>query len=235
MTQPDLLAGSEVPARETARDLVANHVRRAVVSGELAPGAKLYVADFARQLGVSHTPAREAFQLLAAEGLLQISPYRGARVAELSSDEYEEIFLMRVGLEGLAARLGAERIGVERVGAMARLLDEMELAAKHRDVESFLEADREFHRIHYTASGRENLWKRIIGLRLAAERYTRVAYGLPQGGLHDTIASHRDILAAVEQHDGSRAESIIKKDLKRTFVSLQRELKKNPALGRQAA
>jgi DNA-binding GntR family transcriptional regulator len=209
--------------------MVADYVRRAIVTGALTPGEKLNVAAFADRLGVSHTPAREAFQLLASEGLLELSPYRGARVAPLSADEYQEIFLMRVGLEGLAARLGAIRIDEEGTAQMSARLDEMAAASKAGDVDAFLTADRAFHEIHYRASGRDRLWSRVINLRLAAERYTRAAYKLPKGGLADTVRSHRELLKAVKKHDGARSEAIITEDLERTYDSLAAELEREAA------
>lgn len=214
------------PKRQTARHLVADSVRRSIITGDLQPGQRLNVAEFAEEMGVSHTPAREAFQLLAAEGLLELLPYRGAHVAPLSSDEYQEIYLMRVGLEGLAARLGAQGIDDAGIKRMSELFADLERCNREGDVDGFLTADRAFHEVHYRASGRDRLWERVITLRLAAERYTRVAYGLPRGGLADTVKSHRELLRAVRQHDGAKAESIIKRDLKRTYESLARDLKR---------
>jgi DNA-binding GntR family transcriptional regulator len=64
----------------------------------------------------------------------------------------------------------------------------------------------------------------VITLRVAAERYTRVAYGLPRGGLADTVKSHRELLSAVQKRSGTRAERIMVDDLKRTYASLANQL-----------
>src|SRR5438309_2138869 len=96
--------------RQTTANLVADYLREQIVAGRLAPGQRLNVVQCANELGVSQTPAREALQLLAHEGLVVLHAYKEAAVASLSADEYEEIFIMRIGLEGLAAQLGAERI-----------------------------------------------------------------------------------------------------------------------------
>jgi GntR family transcriptional regulator, rspAB operon transcriptional repressor len=216
------------PRRKTARDLVVEAVRAQIISGELEPGAKLNVVDTAQGLDVSQTPAREAFQLLAAEGLVRLSPYRGATVAPLSADEYQEIFLMRVGLEGLAGRLGAERIEDADVREMKARLDEMNVANRVGDINAFLDADRSFHQIHYLASGRPRLWERIISLRHSAERYTRAAYELPIGGMKDTLKSHKAIWTAVRAHDGNEAERILREDLQSTYESMSRHLREDP-------
>jgi len=218
--------------RPTARDLIADELRRAIVRGELQAGDKLSPGELAEQFAVSQTPAREALQLLASEGLLSNDPFRGVRVAPLSAEEYEELYLMRVGLEGLAARLGSERIGDEDVAELERELDAMGAAAEDDDLDRFYEHDRRFHLIHYGASGRTGLVSRIMSLRTASERYARHAYaGLEHVSMVDTVVSHRAILDAVRARDGDAAERAIRADLDRTLETLAERLAAEPVRG----
>ena len=210
--------------RMTARELVAQNLRTRILAGQFPPGRKLNVAEFAEEIGVSHTPTREAFQLLASEGLVRISAYRGARVAELSFEEYEEIFLMRLGLEELAADLGAQRIDPDGAKAAREAIEQMAVAAEAENVEAFLAADREFHRVHYEASSRPRLWERIGALRSAAERYIRLGYELPDVDMSETLRGHRAVLAAIEARNGSAAREAIRDDLQRTFQTVHRKL-----------
>lgn len=214
-------------ARKTARDLIADHLRRAILNEELEGGQKLSVGEIANELGVSHTPTREAFQLLAGEGFVKIHAFRGAHVAELSADEYQEIMLMRIALEGLAARLGAERIDEEGLARMTRWFEKMVEAADRDDPVEFIEVDREFHAAHYRASGRESLWDRIIGLRYTAERYTRRGYQTPGLTIQDTVVSHRRLLEAVQERDGERASLEISRDLEQTYQQIWTDLQKS--------
>src|SRR5262249_34894725 len=138
-------------------------------------------------------------------GLTHINAFRGAVVAELSANEYEEIFVMRVGLEELAARLGAERISDEDIELVNEQFAALERAAEANDVDAFVLADRAFHQTHYLASGRQSLWDRIIQLRWAAERYTRLGYRLPGVGMAETVTAHRRLLDAVVRRDGTTA------------------------------
>ncbi len=199
-------------------------MRKLILDGTLAPSHKLNPAELAVELGVSHTPAREALQLLASEGLVRNTAYRGAFVAELSADEYEEIFLMRIGLEPLAAKLGAERIDDGGIAEARRCFTELEEAARSGDTDRFIDADRGFHEAHYLASGRKPLWERIIGLRVAAERYIRVGYGIPSVDMTDTVRSHRGLMLAIEQRDGELAKAITSTDLTRTFNAVYEQL-----------
>jgi DNA-binding GntR family transcriptional regulator len=216
---------NRLQARPTSRDLVANQLRQAILKEELAEGQKLSVPEIAEFHGVSHTPAREALQLLAGEGFVRINAYRGAYVAELSADDYQEIMMMRIPLEGLAAELGAERITDEGIRTMRQWLEELMAAASSNDLDQFIEVDREFHAAHYLASGRDSLWERIIGLRFTAERYTRRGYQLQGIMMGDTAERHAKLFAAVEARDAARAKGELTRDLQRTFKTLYADLR----------
>lgn len=217
--------GPQRSGRKTARDLVADYLREHIHSGNFEPGHKLNVSVVADELGVSHTPTREAFQLLDSEGLVQVDAYRGARVSELSADEYQEIFLMRLGLEELAARLGAENITDSEVEAARQELSAMKDAAKRDDIDAFVRHDQEFHRIHYSSSGRRRLGERILSLRSAAERYIRLGYRTPNVDFDDVLESHARLLQTMEERNGEMSEKIISEDLSRTYAAVYERLK----------
>jgi DNA-binding GntR family transcriptional regulator len=212
------------PSRQTAREVVAGYLRSEILRGGLEPGERLAVAELAEDLQVSQTPVREALQQLAADGLVQSSAFRGAHVARLSADEFEEIFLMRVPLEGLAAELGAERIDAAGIKQMRNALTRMTEAARRSDIDDFLHADRDFHREHFLASRRESLWNRIINMRYTAERYSRLGFQLPGSGMAETVRSHREVLEAVKAHDGPRARRVLVDDLNASFGPVYDEL-----------
>lgn len=209
---------------QTASDYVADHLRREILAGRIGPGVRLGVAELAEQFRVSQTPVREAFKLLAADSLVQLNAYRGARVAELSADEYEEIFTIRVPLEELAARKATPLMTPEDIAAMKLALDGMGAATENSDIEAFITSDRAFHHAHYIASGRERLWERIIALRYAAERYTRIAYTLPGVGMPETHASHTEIWNAVVDGDTDRACATLVRDFQESFGPIYNEL-----------
>jgi DNA-binding GntR family transcriptional regulator len=209
--------------RPTSRDFVAGEIRQAIVRGELMGGDKLNPADIAERFGVSQTPAREALQLLASEGLVRNDAFRGARVAEMSADEYEELYLMRIGLEDLAARLGAERISDEGIDEMSDLLNQMASAAQEGDVDRFYMLDRRFHLIHYSASERQSLVDRIVHLRLSSERYARAAYVMPRVSMRETLKTHRELLAAVRARDAERCAAVLSDDLMRTLETFREQ------------
>lgn len=84
---------------------MVEHLRDAILAGEIAPGAKLIEADLSRQLGVSRAPLREAIRELVEQKLLKSVPYTGTFVPEITASELNEIYSMRAVLESFAFRL----------------------------------------------------------------------------------------------------------------------------------
>jgi GntR family transcriptional regulator, rspAB operon transcriptional repressor len=207
--------------RPTARDHVAARLREQIVRGDLAPGARLNPGEVAERLGVSQTPAREAIQLLATEGLVRSDSFRGARVSELTMEEYEELSLMRIGLERLAARLAVEQLEEDALVAMRGTLDEMAEAAKLEDVDAFFQCDRRFHLLHCGASGRETLVRRIMALRASSERYARVVRIGARRNMKDTLETNRRLLDALRGRDGARSEAVLEEDLRRRLQAFK--------------
>ena len=196
----------------TKQEIVASRLRDAILEEELAPGQWLRLRDLAEMLGTSTMPVREALQLLASEGLVVPSPHRGAQVAPLTAEELEELYMARLGLEGLAARLAALNVEEHELGRMRELLHAMEAAIESGDAAGFLKLDTEFHAIHHRACGRPRLVQRIDSLRKLCNRYLRRA----RLSLADTEATrrfHRDLLGAFERRDSALAEQIVRQDI----------------------
>ena len=218
---------SGVISRGTAKELVVARLREQIVSGELPPGEHLNLRVLTEQLGVSMTPIREAIEQLIAEGLIRSDRYKGAWVTELSAEEYQEVYLSRIRLEGLAHRLGAEQIDAAGCNELEECLTRMSAASAAGDVDEFIRHDRQYHQVIFEASGRESLRRRIMALRYAAERYTRAVFSLPVGGMVDTINSHHGILAACRKHDGAEAERLITEDMQMTYESFAQSFSNN--------
>lgn len=211
----------------TSRDAVAAVLRKKILSGELAPGERLTVPDIARELGVSQTPAREALQVLESDGIVRMTAYRGARVADLDPNDCEEIYLMREALERLAAKEGTRSIGKEGLAELQRRLEEMRSAAKEGDIDQFLRADRAFHKAHYLASGRVGLWERIISLRDAAERYTRLTYKTLPKEMVERTEAHARLLDHIRSQDEDACADWISRVLLRVPLKMREILNEN--------
>jgi DNA-binding GntR family transcriptional regulator len=132
---------------KTRADWVDQELRAAILSGELRPGEKLQTRALGRRWSVSPTPVREAIQRLAAEGLLEITPQRGARVAPISLTEAHEVHELRVALEPLALRsamqTGNDTWRADLDAAYATLSEELRRGAPDRG--AIEEAHRNYH------------------------------------------------------------------------------------------
>src|ERR1019366_2989600 len=133
--------------------------RRAILEGRLRPGETLSISDLAADLGVSHSPVREALQRLSGQGLILLRPARTAVVAPLDLGELEEIYRLRALIEGDALGRAAER-----------------LPGAATDTDPFWDAHNAFHRGLMPPVLTPRLERLITELWQAAERYIRIVY-----------------------------------------------------------
>src|SRR5688572_22803430 len=97
-------------SRRYLHDEVAERLRALIRSGDLEPKSRVNELELAERFGISRTPLREAIKILATEGLLELLPNRGARVASITNQEIEEMIEVVAGLEATAADLACRRI-----------------------------------------------------------------------------------------------------------------------------
>jgi GntR family transcriptional regulator, rspAB operon transcriptional repressor len=200
---------------QTVEDQVFFEIRRAILSGQLEPETRLLLRDLSDRLGVSSLPVRAALSRLRAEGLVVHVPRSGSVVAPIEYEELEEIQALRLGIEGLAARLGAERITAPAVKQMAHQLEIVERLAGEHDLDRYLRAEWAYRELCFRASGRDRLVEYVRDLRLRAERYLRVAFSSPRG-LPQSVGFQRELLSACESRDGARAEALTRNALEWT-------------------
>jgi DNA-binding GntR family transcriptional regulator len=191
--------------RLTAVVLAHAQLRQLILTERLKPGEWLRQEDLAGQLRISRTPIREALRLLGEEGLIEITPHRGARVTPLSLGELEEIYAARLGLEGLVARYAAVKIGRDVLDTLRHALPRLAALSASGDVELYLREDRQFVETCYAVSERPRLCRQIASLRERAERYLRLVFTAGDG-LHWLDYSYQ-LFQACAAHDAEAAEA----------------------------
>ncbi|MBW4438337.1 MAG: GntR family transcriptional regulator [Pleurocapsa minor GSE-CHR-MK-17-07R] len=127
------------------REKILDTLREAIVSGDFKPGHPLLENDLAAQLGVSRAPLREAFQILASEGLVETIPYKGTIVRHLSRQDIEELYTLRCVLEQFAIRRVIAAGHIEDVATLRGIYEEMLAAAVQGNLKAVNEIDRHFH------------------------------------------------------------------------------------------
>ncbi|MBA2691570.1 MAG: GntR family transcriptional regulator [Rubrobacter sp.] len=176
-------------------DLASARIRELVLSGELAPGARLGQVELAERFGISRTPVREALRRLAGEGLVEGHSNRGFRVVDLGLEAVMKRLEVRAVIEPGVARLAAERRTGADVENLERVIIREERAKSGVAVH---DASREFHVLLARATGNEefaraldSLWFVEVGRRLLSRR------AAVSDWQSDDIREHRGILAAV--------------------------------------
>src|SRR5918995_6781533 len=139
------LAIEPLEERESIEQRVAQSLRALIVAGQLPEGTQLVQRELAARLGVSQTPVRASIGRLQREGFVAVGATGRAFVSRLTREDFEEIYAARLGLEGLAARLGAGGVGPGELASMKETLHKLERAAAGQDVDAYLPLRWEFY------------------------------------------------------------------------------------------
>jgi DNA-binding GntR family transcriptional regulator len=159
--------------RQVLHHEAAVRLRQLIVEGRIAPGAKLNERELAEQLQVSRTPLREAIKTLAAEGLVELLPNRGAVAAQLSSQDVADTFEVIAGLEGQSGELAAQRITAPELAEIRALHYEMLAAHTRRDLPTYYRLNAQIHERINAAARNPVLTQtyRNVNARLQALRF----------------------------------------------------------------
>lgn len=195
---------------------VAERLRAAIVSGQIAPGARLSVPDIARRLNVSRTPAREGLLMLEREGLVVPHPTSGVTVLMGDRQDMIDLFDLREGLEAIAARRAAERSpGI--VAALESIVDRHEEAVALKDRAAHLECDRAFHRTIREATGNRRLSRQLLQIEQQLVVLNRILTDKPGWRGTAVIRDHRRIAKAIGSGDPDAAENAIRQHIGRSL------------------
>jgi DNA-binding GntR family transcriptional regulator len=208
--------------RQRLHDTVVEHLRDFIVEGMLAPGVKLNERELCETLGISRTPLREALKVLEAEGLIEISPNRGASVSRMSEAEIRETFELMSGLEAFSGELACERITAAELAQIKALHYEMLACRAQNDLSGYYSRNQAIHdRINEAARNSAlrqtylSINRRLKALRFRSNFHTSKW----DRAIHD----HEDMIQALEARDGKRLSAILRRHLldKRDAVLLQ--------------
>jgi DNA-binding GntR family transcriptional regulator len=188
------------------RELVFESLREAIISGRLHPGQHLMEIQLAEELGVSRTPVREAIRKLELEGLVLMIPRKGAYVAGISMKDIADVFEIRRALEGLAARLAAERSTEPELEEMERILIKTAELAEQEKVEEIIVWDIKFHESLFKAAHNERLQSMGANLREQVQRF-RTSSLHHAGRLKIAQEEHRKIVEAISERESEKAQN----------------------------
>ena len=155
-----------LPRRKVFREEIRNAIRDAIFSGELRPGDRIIETYWARELGVSQGPVREAIRDLEALGLVETVPFKGSRVRTMTEKDVRDNYSVRICLESKSIRDAVSQLPDERLeelaGRLREILEQMDECARQGDLRHFTERDADFHRAVIDATGNQvllRLWE----------------------------------------------------------------------------
>ncbi|SFI09190.1 GntR family transcriptional regulator [Modicisalibacter xianhensis] len=201
---------------------VADYLREHIVMDHFQPGQRLPERTLAEKLNVSRTPMREALKILATEGLVVISPHRGAVVADVSAEDMKEKAHVLSILEQAAAELACSRATDDDIAELQALHYEMKAAFLRRDRQNYFRLNQEIHNRIVSLSGNSSLVE--IHRNLSRQLY-RVRYLSNQKNDKWSVAmaEHEAIMAALEARDGERIGKELRNHLGKTWMKYAQE------------
>lgn len=185
-------------------------VKQMILDQQLVPGQKLVQEKLATELGVSRSPLLKALQRLESELLVERIPRRGMYVKQLATSDIRDIFQCRAVIEGLSARLAAERTTPDQVAELRACFQPF--AQSTSNVEAYARADRKFHDLIMTFSGN------AVVARL--ELLTNIHQMAFQAGLLrppvETLPEHLAIIEAISIRNGPEAERLMRSHIEQS-------------------
>ena len=198
--------------RQRLHDTVVDYLRNAIVEAVLTPGTKLNERELCETLGISRTPLREALKVLAAEGLIDIAPNRGASVSKMSETEIWETFELMSGLEAMSGELACERITAVEIAEIKALHYAMLACKAQNDLPGYYSRNQEIHNKINEAARNSVLHQTYLSLnrRLQALRFkSNFRPEKWDSAAHD----HDEMVKALEARDGKRLAEVLRRHL----------------------
>lgn len=166
--------------KKTLREQLAEILRTQILRAEIAPGERITEEEISKKYQVSRGPVREALRQLEEEGLISYVPYKGCLVKMLTHEEMSELYLIRSTLEGLAVRIYSGKMSQEGMNKLQQSIDDLQKAAKEKDLYEIVDADERFHSAIVEEAGCKKLfrlWKSLVGANTSTY-YTMKNQGL---------------------------------------------------------
>jgi DNA-binding GntR family transcriptional regulator len=215
----DVIVGGE-QTTGGAGQRVANHLRRAILDGEIGVGERIRQETLASKLGASRLPVREALRTLEGEGLVNLEPNKGARVTKLDAEELRVLYRARAGIEPIVIADSVPQLTVDDIDRADRILSAIEAGV---GTVAFLLLDREFHLLTYAGCRSQQLISIVERLWNSTQHYRRAFVTRTGDAWRDvTNAEHRLLFEAVRSRNAELAGSILATHITRTRIDLDR-------------
>ena len=199
---------------------ISNHLRQMIFEGALEPGEKVREKLLTEQFGVSRTPLREALKVLAAEGLLELIPNRGAVITRQSPDELDEVFGVLAVLEGLAGELAAKAASDEDLARVSDMTRQLRQSFDNADRPEYFRINQAIHKAILEAASNDTLARSHELLAYRAQR-ARYQANLTPERWRVAVEEHEAIAEALEARDADRCSALMRSHLLNKLASIK--------------
>ncbi len=189
-------------------DTVFQKLEERILSGVYKDGENLTEVKISQELGVSRTPVREALKQLAKEGLIEIVPNKGAVVVPFSEKDINDIYEIRMKIEGLASRKTAMQITDEQIKELREVVDLQEFYVSRLSEENIKKLDSVFHQKIYEFAG-SKIYEQILSILHRKIKMFRRTSMASNGRAVTAVHEHREIFEAIANHNSDLTEKLI--------------------------
>jgi DNA-binding GntR family transcriptional regulator len=202
-----------VVERKSLHCQLASHLRDMIMEGVLKPGEKIHEQELSDRFQVSRTPIREALRVLAAEGLLTLTPNRGAHIALPTAEGIEELYPLIGELEGLAGELACAHISDAEIERIEALHKKMVAHYRRSEFVKSKKFNREIHEAIFAVAGNASLTDFYRNLMIRTHSIRYFVRKSPERW-QEAIDDHEQIMAALRERDGDRLGRILREHLR---------------------
>jgi len=221
--------------RTTLADDCYGAVREILLEGgRYRQGDKISIEELSRELGVSRSPVWAAVARLGAEGIVEVQPRQGVFLVHFDPIKVRAAFEAREALEGMAARLAADRISARELAALEQAIERQRVCLAVGDVHGYVDANLTFHRGVLQSAGNETIAAMLVGI------YARVSAMC--GGLQASVAQlsqncdeHERLSAALHARDADDAEREARAHVRHLAAAVERNGPSMPSQGERAS
>jgi DNA-binding GntR family transcriptional regulator len=201
--------------KSRAADIAYERIRKDLVAGRWPSGTHLRETEIAAELGMSRTPVREAIRRLSAEAVLHFEPHLGARVPGWTPRDLQEIFSLRLNLEGLAAELAAQNATDEQIAKLDGLAQAMAEVATQggSQLGRLAEFNASFHRTIIESSGNSRL-ERLVELVTELPLVVRTFAHYDERAMRRSVSHHFELVEAIRARDSGWARAVMEAHLR---------------------
>lgn len=214
----ETLKRKPIEKRPLYRDEIRTSIKNAIIAGELKPGDRIVETHWAKELGVSQSPVREAIRELEMVGLVENIPYKGSYVRKVTKKEMLDSYKVRMYLELLGIQEAVDRIKDTQIKEMHTILKEMETAAEEHNFNLYIQKDVLFHRKIIETSQNEVLIRSWEQCNIKNATY--IGTWISGQPLENLSFRHEDLYEAIASRDIDRGI----KEVRRHFEELIEEM-----------